>query len=188
MPDFRIYQPGEDAGDIYAFRYNIYENEMNRNDQYSDHRKKIIKDRLDDFAYNIAALKDGEIVGAVRVNFAGDGDPGFYRDFYELESVGEDYPDKVSYSTRLMVHRNERGRLLPVLLSAECFKLAIARHMRWGFCDCNQHLVPFFQSLCFEAVNPNKNHPNFGDVAIMRVDLSDRRVYDKKTSIIARYL
>lgn len=188
MPEFRIFRPGEDAGDIHAFRYRIYEEEMHRNDQYSDHRRRRIVDPLDAHAYNIAALKNGRIIGVVRVNFCADGDPGFYREFLELESVGADYPDKVTYSTRLMVAKGERRKMLPILLSAQCFRLAIARKTRWSFCDCNQPLIPFFEKLCFEVQNPHKFHPVYGDVAVMRIDLSEPRIYDKKQSVIARFL
>lgn len=188
MRDFRIYKPGEDAGDIYAFRYRIYEEEMRRNDEYSDHKRKIITDSLDRYAYNIAALQDDKIIGVVRVNFCADGDPGFYREFLELESVGADYPGKVSFSTRLMVTSSERRKMLPVRLSAECFKLAIARKTLWSFCDCNQPLVPFFEKLCFEVQNPHKFHPVYGDVAVMRINLSNPKIYDKRHSIIARFL
>lgn len=188
MPEFRIYKPGEDACDIYAFRYRIYEQEMRRNDQYSDHTRKIITDPLDAHAYNIAAVNNGEIVGSVRVNFCADGDPGFYREFYELESVGADYPDKVSFSTRIMVAPNFRRGVLPIQISVECFKLGLERRVKWCFCDCNAHLKPFFLKLGYDVQNPSKKHPSFGEITVLRFNLDDPRHYDRKASPFARYL
>ncbi len=184
----RIFKPGEDAPDIYKFRYKIYEGEMQRNDQYADHEKKTIKDPFDDYAYNIGAFKDGKITGTARINFCADGNCGFYRDFLELETAGASYPQNVAFSSRLMVVKSERRRLLPLMLSAECFNIALARRAAWSFLDCNQHLVSFYERMCFEVQNPSKLHPCFGDVAVMRVDLSDQRIFDKRRSIVARYI
>lgn len=188
MITFRTFKPGEDAGDVYRFRYRIYEDEMQRNDRYADHEKKTISDPQDSFAYNIAAYNEGSIVGVARVNFCRDGDPGDYLKFYELESVGAEYPDKVSFSTRIMVDSDHRGGVLPLQISVECFKLGQAQAVRWCFCDCNAHLKPFFLKLGYEIQNPQKQHPSFGDVTVLRFDLDDPRHYDRKKSVFARYL
>ncbi len=188
MTSFRIFKPGEDAADIYRFRYRIYEEEMDRHDRYADHEKKIITDPLDSHAYNIAAYKDDRVVGVARVNFCSDGDPGEYREFYELESVGDDYPDKVSYSTRIMVEPSARGAALPLLVSVECFKLGIERGVKWCFCDCNNNVLPFFKKLGYEVQRSNKTHPSFGSVTVMRFNLHDPKHYDRKQSVFARYL
>ena len=87
MPEFKIFGPGVEAPEIYQFRYKIYEQELHRDDRYSDHQQRIIKDRLDDFSYNIAAYMNGEIIASVRTTFCKDGDAGFYRDFFELGAL-----------------------------------------------------------------------------------------------------
>ncbi|MEM9496219.1 MAG: hypothetical protein AAGA09_09465 [Pseudomonadota bacterium] len=188
MVDFRVYEPGEEALDIYRFRYKIYEEEMKQNDFYADHDQKIIRDALDDFAYNIAAYRDGEIIGTARVNFCEDGDPGYYLDYYEMESVGADYPLKVSFSTRIMVSEEERGGVTPLLISVECFKLGLARGVKWCFCDCAEEVRPFFARLGYEVQNPSKDHKNYGPGAVMRFNLDDPKHYDKRQSVFARYL
>lgn len=188
MPEIRIYQPGEDAGDVYAFRYRVYEQEMRRNDQYSDHKKHIIKDPLDAYSYNIAAYSKGEIVGVVRHTFCTDGDPGFYKGFFGLNEFSEDYPDRVSYTTRLMVSQSSRRSAATLMVCAECYNLSLAKDIIWSYCDCNDHLVGFFEKLFFEVCNSEKTHPSFGKVNIMRLDLRRPEIYDKKSSIIARFI
>ena len=188
MIQFRVFNPGDDPTDVYKFRYRVYEEEMHRNDRYADHDNKIIKDDLDDHAYIIAAIEDGKTIGTARVNFCADGDPGRYLEFYELDTVGDDYPDKVAFSTRIMVDEKLRGGTLPLLISVECFKLGIDRKIRWCFCDCNEHLLPFFKKLGYEVQNPHKKHPDFGDVTVLRFDLDDPRHYDRSKSVFARYL
>ena len=188
MPDIKVFKPGKDASDVYRFRYDIYEEEMHRNDRYADHDKRMIKDHLDDYAYNIAAYKDGRVVAVNRVNFCADGDPGEYLGFYELDTVKEDYPEKVSFSTRIMADASVRGGVVPLLVSVEGFRLGIERNMNWCYCDCNAHLVAFFEKLGFENFRPNKIHPSFGEVTVMRFDLRDGKQFDRKRSVLARYL
>jgi len=188
MVDIKIYEPGADATEVFRFRYKIYEEEMSRHDQYADHDKKEISDPLDAHGYNIAALMDGEIVAVNRVNFCADGDPGVYLDFYELDSVGADYPDKVAYSTRIMAAEHVRGRLPPMMVSVAGFQLGVDRDVNWCFCDCNDHLVPFFMKLGFEPFRPGKVHPSFGEVTVLRYDLRDGKHFDRKRSVLGRYL
>ena len=69
MVDIKIFPPGSNAEEVYRFRYRIYEEEMNRHDQYADHEKKRITDPLDAHGYNIAACIDNEIVAVNRVQF-----------------------------------------------------------------------------------------------------------------------
>ena len=188
MVDIKVFDPGSDASEIYRFRYAIYEDEMSRHDQYADHDKRQIVDPLDAHGYNIAAYVNGNIVAVNRVNFCADGDPGNYLDFYELDNVPEDYPDKVAYSTRIMAAESARGRLPPLLVSVAGFRLGVERGVNWCYCDCNAHLVPFFTKLGFESFRPNKTHPSFGEVTVMRFDLRDGKQFDRKRSVIGRYL
>ena len=188
MVDIRIFPPGSDAEEIYRFRYRIYEDEMHRHDQYADHDKKCITDPLDAHGYNIAAYIDNEVVAVNRVNFCGDGDPGGYLEFYELDSVGDDYPEKVAYSTRIMAAAPVRGRLPPLMVSVAGFQLGVDRGVNWCFCDCNAHLVPFFMKLGFEPFRPGKIHPSFGEVTVLRYDLRDGKHFDRKRSVLGRYL
>lgn len=187
MPELRVFPPGTKAPEIYRFRFHIYEDEMHRNDAYADHDLKVITDPQDQYAYNVAAYQDDEVIGVARINVCADGDTGFYGDFYEMHKVGVDYPEFTSYSTRLMVVPRERGRLLPLLLTAECFKVAFARQSKWNFVDCNAHMIPYFEKLGFKPMTP-KRHPRFGDVTVMRLDLTQPWLRDPAKSVIAKYL
>lgn len=188
MADIKVFGPGVDADDVYKFRYQVYEREMGRNDQYSNHDNAIIKDPLDDFSYNIAAYAGDEIVGVVRHTFCTDGDPGFYNDFFGLDEFPQDYPDRVSYTTRLMVSEKNRRSAATLKVCAECYNLSLARHVIWSYCDCNDPLVGFFNKLFFELQDSEKVHPSFGRVNIMRLDLRRPEIYDTKRSIIARFI
>jgi len=188
MIEIKIFEPGTDAQDVYKFRYDVYEREMNRNDHYSDHKNEIIKDPLDAFSYNIAAYSKGEIVGIVRHTFWADGEPGFYKDFFRLDELPEDFPDCVSYTTRLMVSKKNRRSIATMKVCAECYNLSLARNIIWSYCDCNDPLVGFFENLFFEVQNSEKWHPSFGRVNIMRLDLRRPEIYDAQSSIIARFI
>lgn len=186
--EFRISRLSDESVELFRFRYEICEDELGLGDDYADHEKRTIQDPLDDFAHFVCAYKNGKMIGTARVNFCTEGDPGYYRDFYELEGVGGDYPDKVSFSTRIMVDRKHRRGLLPLLISVECFRLGIQKNVRWCFCGCRLDILPFFLKLGYDLINPEKNHRNYGPTAVLRFDLNDPKHYDKKKSLFARYL
>lgn len=186
--DFRVVPPGGDAEDVFRFRYLVYEVELNQGDPYADHVAKTIRDPIDDTAYIVAAYRDDAIVGTARVNFCADGNSGYYLDFYELESRADEFPDGVSFSTRIMVAKSERGGTLPLLISVECFKLGLARGVKWCFCGCNMEVKPFFEKLGYEVQHPGKMHRDYGLTAVMRFNLDDPKHYDRRRSVFARYL
>ena len=188
MSEIRVFRPGDDADDVYKFRYDVYEREMGRNDHYSDHDTKTIKDPLDAFSYNIAAYSNEGVVGAVRHTFCTDGDPGFYREFFGLDEFPEDYPQRVSYTTRLMVSEKNRRSSTTLKVCGECYNLSLARNIIWSYCDCNDHLVEFFNKLFFERQDAEKTHPSFGKVNVMRLDLRRPEIYDTSASLIARFI
>lgn len=186
--DMKIFSPGEDCEDIYRFRYDIYEKEMQRKDQYSDHKAQIIRDGVDDFSYNIAFYYEDEIVGVTRHTLCKDGDTDFYRDLFDVDGLGDDYPDRVSYSTRLMVKPERRHSALSINLVAECYNLSLEHGVIWSFLDCNDPVVNFFARLGLERLPNKKLHPSFGMVNIMRVDLRRLEVFKGGTTLIARHV
>lgn len=171
----RIVTAPEELEEIYRFRYRIYVEEMHRPQADADHERKRIEDKLDKSAYNIAAFKDGRVVGVVRVNFSRDGDIGEYADFYRMSGVGTDHPRATSIVTRLMIEPKLRSGTLAAQLSCHCYELGIRNQIRWCFIDCNEHLVAFFSALGCTAYMGRVEHPEYGFVTPMRFDCLDTK-------------
>lgn len=158
---------------VFRFRYLIYVEEMNRVQKDADHKARRIEDKLDKAGTNLVAWENEELVGVVRINFARDGNLGFYEHFYNMTGVGSDHPSRTSIDTRLMVVPRLRHTRLPLLLARACYCHALARDIRWNFIDCNPHLESFFARLGYRENLPQGRHDEYGMVNRMRLDLED---------------
>lgn len=132
---------------VYAFRYGIYVEEMGRPQRAADHVSRTIKDDLDQHSVNLAAFEGDRIAGVVRVNFASESQARFYEDFYQMSGVGAEHPLRTAIVTRLMVAPALRRTSLAARLCTECYRIALMRGTTWGFMDCNEHLIPFFERM-----------------------------------------
>lgn len=168
--EIRIVTSPDELEKVYRFRYKIYVEEMERPQADADHERKRIKDKLDKGAYNIAAFKGGEIVGVVRVNFSRSSDISYYADFYRMDTAGSDHPAATSIVTRLMIEPSLRSGTLATRLACHCYELALRKNCRWGYIDCNDHLVAFFSSLGFKTYLGKIEHQEYGLVTPMRLD------------------
>jgi N-acyl-L-homoserine lactone synthetase len=168
---------------LFQFRYRIYVEEMGRRQKYADHARRRIRDPLDDFATNLVAWNsENQIVGAVRTNFARDGDLLGYEDFYAMHSVGRAHPINSSICTRMMVAPGHRRSLLAMRLSVAVYEYGLMRNITHNFIDCNDHLVPLYQKLGFVQHLPKQEHPEYGSVTCMVLDVLNRAHLERVSS------
>jgi|SRR5580658_1753390 GNAT superfamily N-acetyltransferase len=159
---------------LYRFRYRIYVDEMARKQKYADHRAKRIEDPLDSFATNLIAWDAaGSVVGTVRTNFSRDGDLNGYDAFYDMDTCSA-HPGTTSICTRMMVAPAHRRSGLAVQLSVAAYEYGLVRGITHNFMDCNAHLVRFYQGMGFVQHLPQREHPEYGVVTVMRLDVRDR--------------
>ncbi len=173
MFDIKIASSDQELDAIYRFRYRIYVEEMGRTQHYANSALRIIRDPLDDTAINLAAWMNNEVAGVIRNNASSDGPLGYYEDFYAMRETGLDHPSRTSITTRLMLAPEHRRGTLAIRLAVASFSIGIQRKTRWNFIDCNSHLVGFFQSLGWIEHLPQADHPEYGLVHRMRLDLTD---------------
>ena len=160
--------------EIYRFRYGVYVEEMRRKQLYAEHDRRRIEDPLDNTAINLAAWRGNEIIGVIRNNAAADGPLGIYESFYEMKTVaGPDHPALTSITTRLMVSEAHRKSSIALRLALASYDIGLRRGTRWNFIDCNDHLVRFFKSLGWQEYVDPAEHPEYGLVHRLRLDLRD---------------
>ncbi|HEX6324882.1 MAG TPA: GNAT family N-acyltransferase [Vicinamibacterales bacterium] len=160
--------------DVFRFRYDIYVREMGRAQKDADHARGRIEDRLDAFAVLLAARDSvtGAIAGTVRSNVLSDGDIGAYARLYGLEGLSPAERRATAMTTRLMVERGRRGTMLAVKLAVSLFARGLERSVDEDYIDCNEHLVPFFHGLGYRRLRAI-DHPEYGRVTLMRLDMRD---------------
>ena len=186
--DIRVAENHADLEKIYRFRYEIYVEEMGRVQKYADHARRRIEDPLDQIAVNLAAFRNGEVAGVVRINFPRESDVGDYERFYHLSSVGKDHPAHTSINTRLMIAPEYRKGRLAVRLAIACYEYVVVRGIRWNFIDCNAHLISFFRGFGYVEHIAPAHHPEYGTVTRMRLDALNMEHLQAERSPFARCL
>jgi hypothetical protein len=174
-PEIRIAQSQDELLKVFGFRYEIYVDEMARVQHYADTATRTIQDPLDSTGINLYAISEEHVIGTIRNNAAADGSVGPYEDFYEMGAVGADHPERTSITTRFMIAPPYRRGTLAVSLAMASFLMGLRRNVRWNYIDCNSHLVPFFLRLGWVEYLPVAEHPEYGRVHRMRLDLMDRQ-------------
>jgi len=71
---------------VYRFRYDIYVEEMGRQQQYADHTRRRVVEPFDKTGHVFGAFSHGQLIGTVRTNCARDSDLDYYTDLYETWS------------------------------------------------------------------------------------------------------
>ena len=169
----RLASTADELAAIYQFRYQVYVEEMNRDQFHADHLGKKIEDSLDCGGCNFAAFDNDEVVGIVRVNFPSKSSIGYYENFMDMCSAGCFHPSATSLCTRLMVAPHWRGTSLATRLAQASYEFGLRNHIRYNFIDCDDRLIGFFVRLGY-IFHRRAEHPEYGMGNVMRLDLLDR--------------
>jgi hypothetical protein len=86
--------------------------------------------------------------------------------------VGNFHPSRTSLTTKLMIKPEYRKTTLAVRLAIATYRQGLKDGIRYDFIDANSHLINFFSGLGYR-VHRTANHPEYGDVTIMVLDLED---------------
>lgn len=159
---------------LFRFRYAIYVEEMGRKQTYADHAGRRIEEPLDDRAFHLAALQEGTIVGALRVNWGTDAAISYYRDLYKMTLAGPWFPRQTTMITKFMVAAPVRKSSLALRLCESAFEWGYRQGSRFDFIDCNPGLRPFFQRLGYRQIQPDVIHPEYGQVHPLVLSIADR--------------
>ena len=186
LPVIRLATTPEDRERIFRFRYRIYVEEMGRPQKYADHQRRTVEEPFDQTGHLLLAEVDGEVVGTLRANLGRDTDLGYYTWLFGLDSVGAAFPRDVSLTTKLMVVPALRSSTLAVRLALALYDLGRDHGIRHDFIDCNAHLEAFFTRLGYRRYRPHVEHPEYGRVLPLRLDVDDLAYLQSVGSPLAR--
>ena len=162
--------------EVYAFWYRIYVVEMQRllDDPLTDHHRQRVLDPLATFgSLLIARNPNGQLVGTLLSTCAGDGRLGKYEKLYGLNHLTPDERSRVSITTKLMVDPALRRSRLAMLMASRGFEWLIERGVEQDYIDCNDHLLRFFTKLGYLPHRGRIDHPDYGNVNSMVINLTD---------------
>ncbi len=159
---------------LYHFRYQFSNRGSSGYEGHVNHFCKRIKDDLDVNATNLIALRQGAVVGGIRINYAWRCALGVHADFYRMrETAGASYPSSTCLINWLMVDPDFRGHGLGYRLCEAAYRHALWRDASIAFLHCGDDLIFYFSALGFKAYMGRTWHRERGHVVPMKLDLLD---------------
>ena len=150
---------------IYRLRYEVYVEEMHIFGDVADHERRMLIDANDADARLLYATIDGEYVGTVRLNLGKDAP--FSDEFEQTYNFERFRPaatdDQMMALTRFIVKGGFRGSPVAFHLIEECARIGLREGIEVAFCDCQPHLIRFYQRIGFRGYECRVyNDPEFG--------------------------
>lgn len=167
-----------DLDAVQALRYQVFVEEMGRVHPHADVAAQRMVESLDHGAIHLGAYTQApgqapELLGALRINVPGRGDLRAFAEFHPAILATEG--PRTGVVSRLVTAPHARGgRGGPGLaLAIEAYRIGLAEHLDVVEIDCHASLIGFFEWLGF-VVYRRFEHPDFGDVALLRMRPFDR--------------
>lgn len=170
----RVTDPAE-LEQVFRLRYDVYVGEMGRTEPNADHERRTIQDQHDKTAFIIGAFggpENRDLVGTIRFNGACDLDETDHA-FWRMRSAGPFFPQRAGVTTKLIVCPKHRSIGTPIKLAAEAFREGYLSGLRFCFIDCNEPRRPLFEALGFRKIGDTANHPRYGEVHVMGLNMAD---------------
>lgn len=143
---------------IAGFRYDIIVAQLKRQLASADHARHVVVDEEDASGVHAFVARDGEVVGAIRLNRLSDGavSEDLVR-LYALDQFADVSPEHIAVVSRLVVRPGVAG--VGDALSDFALKWAIENGIRLAFSYCSPHLVAPYEQLGFRRYKDNFQDP-----------------------------
>ena len=150
---------------IYRLRYEIYIEEMHIFIGQADHNRRMLYGSDDKNARLLYAMKDGEIIGSLRLHLGKDAPfSDELEHTYQLPQFREAIHDEqMLILTRFMVKKPYRGTSLAHQMICEVARTCVKEDIEVSLCDCQPHLIRYYQRIGFRGYQCEVyNDPEFG--------------------------
>jgi len=186
MLELSTAQTDTDFEDVYRFWYDVYVAEMGRhiNDARTSHQHRKLYDPLATAGFLYLARQDGEVVGTILTTPVDHPAIKKYRSLYGLDALSPEDQSVSAITTKLMVKANLRRTRLLMRMVFATYDWTLRVGMKYGYMDCNDHLLSLFHKLGYEQHLPTLYHADYGQVNSMRIELTNETHLSKVGSPI----
>lgn len=165
----RFAETEEELRASFRLRYKVYVESMGRLKDKSDHERRELRDRQDEVARAVVAIKDGEAIGTLRLFWGGDASFSdtlveAYRIRPFLDVVPE---DRICVVERLMVDEAHRGSSAALRLYKQVMCFVFEKKVEAIFLDCEPHHLNSYLKLGFRPFADTYSYPGIGLVVPM---------------------
>lgn len=159
---------------IYRLRYEVYIEEMGGGARHreADPAGRQLRDGLDEHAYHFYVRSGGAVVACARLNLRRDG-PLECEEQVEMARFAPAFPDRVSMSSRLVLHAGLRGSHVLRQIVRAMYKFGREQQVQFDFIDCHPRLLPLYSRLGYRIYRPGFKHPKYVYVIPMVLVVDD---------------
>jgi GNAT superfamily N-acetyltransferase len=171
---------------LYALRYEVYAKELGA--QLDGIHNGLLRDELDEHAYNYLAIEDGRALGSLRiVDLPHIRDRTRFAGRYRTEVLTAFFQEtEISYAGRLAVRKEVRRSPIMVRLMQTAARDARQRGIRVTFSDCSPQHLDLYESIAYTRYGSPFVDEVFGyKIPILWV-LGDLELQRKKRSPLLR--
>ncbi|MDU4961680.1 MAG: GNAT family N-acyltransferase [Sporomusaceae bacterium] len=154
-----------DKKEIYAFRYQVYVEEMSK--QLKSHTQELLYDAMDDWSLLVCVKAGNEIVGTARVNIGPiQKFPEELVEQLELKRFQKFYEGKeyqnFALSTKVVVAPEYRNSQVLYLVIAKAYELYCEYRVQFSFGGCNMYLLRLYEEVGLHRFSRNFIDPGYG--------------------------
>lgn len=182
--EYRIAATKAERDAIFKLRYEIYVEEMHREQPYANHKTRTIEEPQDSTAIILGVWDNGELVGTIRANMSSDSKFEF-REIYNFSTFEAQYPGQVALITKLMIKKDRRGGRIALNIFRETYKILREEGAEVLLIDANDHLLNTYRRLGFVAIKEKCAHPLYGMVTPMAMTMKDQAQFEAVKSPLA---
>ncbi|MFA6021774.1 MAG: cyclic nucleotide-binding domain-containing protein [Rhodospirillales bacterium] len=160
---------------VWRFRYQIYVEEMGKIAlANADHKRRWLVDDLDEDALILYAQDGDAVVATLRINNARKTRlPPALEVAYRLARFNAIPPERLSFSSRLMVARDMRGSVALHRILARAYELGLESGVVYDFCYCAPALIELYEHLGYRPYTENFLDPEVGYRVPLILSLKD---------------
>ena len=170
------------AEKLYRFRYQIYSDELGiRLDHYPVGK---MRDEMDKSSHNYVALKDGNVIGSLRICDLQDiPDRADVDRKYDLQFMLDFFaPDEISHVSRLAVSTQARNTPVMVRLQQFAAREGRARNIRVTVADCSPKHLSLYGPIGYTPYGAPFQDPIFGLKIPILLVVSDLKLLQERRS------
>lgn len=179
IPALRVSQArsADEREAVWRFRYQVYVEEMGKIAlANADHKRRWLTDEMDEDALILYAQDGDAVVATLRINRADHSHlPPAFEAAYRLARFDEIPPERLSFSSRLMVARDLRGTAALHKILAKAYEIGLEGGVVYDFCHCAPALIELYEHLGYRPYTDNFLDPDVGYRVPLLLALKDAR-------------
>jgi len=174
---------------VARLRYESYILERGFQVDGADHEQQLLFDPQDQTGHLFGAFINKNLIGTIRTSFLSENDDFFNYDAVEYKSMPVELQyGNVATTGRLIVAKPFRNTTVAMRLCCAVYQYGLDQGITHDVIICKPGLVSMYQKLGYRLHREKINHPEYGMISVLCLDLHDAEHLESTRSPLSRLL